>query len=313
MITVNINGGLGNQLFQVFATLAAALRNDDTCYFLHTPKDATGRRATYWKTLLYNLIPMTVLPTNANVQRFMQLPVHRETGFGYNKLPGSTAMNSTPLKLSGYFQSDKYFADVRDEIYAKIQLLEQQKGIRAMFEDSAWFSGGVMTVAMHFRIGDYAHIQEAHPILPLDYYRRALKHVVENVPSSDLYATTAHHDNGNNTHDHASSDVKFNVLIFNQACDNATALEHMRELKADPAFAKRCRFYKVPDMFEDWKQLLLMSVCDHNIIANSTFSWWGAYFNQNPGKIVCYPSTWFGPALKHDTRDLFPAGWVKMQ
>jgi len=53
-------------------------------------------------------------------------------------------------------------------------------------------------------------------------------------------------------------------------------------------------------------------VCDHNIIANSTFSWWGAYLNQNPSKIVCYPGTWFGPALKHDTRDLFPTDWVKM-
>jgi hypothetical protein len=58
--------------------------------------------------------------------------------------------------------------------------------------------------------------------------------------------------------------------------------------------------------------MLLMSVCDHNIIANSTFSWWGAYLNQNPSKIVCYPGTWFGPALKHDTRDLFPTDWVKM-
>ena len=303
MITVLINGGLGNQLFQVFATLAAAIRNDDTCYFLHMPRDATGKRATYWKSLLYNLIPMTVIPTPANVQRFMQLPTFQESGFRYNKIPGKTAMNSTPLKLVGYFQSDKYFADVRDQIYAKIQLREQQQGIKSMFQDSTWFSCGAVTIAMHFRIGDYAHIQEAHPILPLDYYRRALQHILNNVPASDLHNP-----------DVAITSFKFNVLIFNQACDNAVILDHMRELKADPAFAKQCRFYKVPDMFEDWKQMLLMSVCDHNIIANSTFSWWGAYFNQNPGKIVCYPSTWFGPALKnHDTRDLFPADWVRMQ
>ena len=310
MITVLINGGLGNQLFQVFATLAAALHNEDTCYFLHTPRDATGKRATYWNSLLYNLIPMTVIPTPANVKRFLQLPVHQESGFRYNRLPSSTAMNSTPLKLVGYFQSDKYFSDVRDEIYNKIQLREQQQGIKTMFEDSSWFSCGAITIAIHFRIGDYAHIQDKHPILPLEYYRQALKHVMNNVPSSDLYKTNDETATATAT---ATRPVKFNVLIFNQACDNAVILDHMRELKADPEFAYRCRFHKVPDMFEDWKQLLLMSVCDHSIIANSTFSWWGAYFNQNPSKIVCYPGTWFGPALKHDTRDLFPADWVKIK
>jgi hypothetical protein len=289
MITVLINGGLGNQLFQVFATLAAAIRNGDTCYFLHTMRDASGKRATYWNSLFHNLRSMMVLSTQANVQRFMQLPEHQEPSFKCTPLPRQTAMNSTPLKLVGYFQSEKYFADVRDEIYDKLKLLEQQRGVRAMFAESAWFSCGAVTVAMHFRIGDYARIQDAHPILQLEHYRKALKHILDHVH------------------------VHINVLIFNQACDDAIILDHMRQLNADPAFAARCRFHKVPDTFDDWKQMLLMSVCDHNIIANSTFSWWGAYLNQNPDKIVCYPSTWFGPALKkHDTRDLFPSSWVKM-
>ena len=292
MITVLINGGLGNQLFQVFAALAAAIRNGDTCYFLYTMKDASGKRGTYWNTLFHNLRPMTVIANAGNVDRFMKLPTYQEPAFRYSQLPRQTAMNSTPLKLVGYFQSDKYFADVRDEVYDKMQLLEQQRHVRAMFAESVWFSCGVVTVAMHFRIGDYAQIQEAHPILPLEYYKRALKHIMTHVQSVE----------------------KINVLIFNQACDNPVIVDHMQQLRADPAFSARCRFHKVQDMFDDWKQMLLMSVCDYNIIANSTFSWWGAYLNQNPGKIVCYPSTWFGPALKnHDTRDLFPADWVRIQ
>jgi hypothetical protein len=304
MITVLINGGLGNQLFQVFAALGAAIRNNDTCYFLYTIRDASGKRETYWNTLLHYLKPMTVNATQANVQRFRHLPEYQESGFRYSKLPGQTAMNSTPLKLIGYFQSEKYFADVRDEIYDKLQLLEQQRHIRAMFAESSWFSCGCVTIAMHFRIGDYKHIQEVHPILPLEHYRQALKHVMAKLSSSDFCGR----DSSPN-----DNQKKINVLIFNQACDNAVILEHMRALKNDPAFAAQCRFHKVPDMFEDWKQMMLMSVCDHNIIANSTFSWWGAYLNQNPGKIVCYPSTWFGPALKnHDTRDLFPSDWVKI-
>jgi hypothetical protein len=293
MITIAMNGGLGNQLFQVFAALAAAIRNGDTCYFLYTVRDATGKRGTYWNSLFHALKPMTVIATQSNVQRFMQLPVHQELGFHYTPIPRQTAINSTPLRLSGYFQSDKYFADVVGEIYEKLQLLEQQRHIRSMFVESSWFSWGATTVAMHFRIGDYKHIQEAHPILSLDYYKQALRHVVQ-------HALVPHDPPG-----------EINVLIFNQSCDNVVVMNHMKQLSTE--FAPRCRFHKVPDICDDWKQLMLMSVCDHNIVANSTFSWWGAYFNQNPGKIVCCPSAWFGPALKkHDTRDLFPSNWIKI-
>ena len=58
--------------------------------------------------------------------------------------------------------------------------------------------------------------------------------------------------------------------------------------------------------------MLLMSNCNHNLIANSTFSWWGAYFNSNTERKVCYPSVWFGPECRNSTRDLFPENWVKV-
>lgn len=299
MITVLIQGGLGNQLFQVFAAIATAIRNGDTFYFIHTTTDTTGKRGTYWNSLFYSLRPMTVLANINNLQKFMQLPTYKEPMFSYKNLPNNTAANPTPLKLVGYFQSPKYFADVQQEIYEKMQLFEQQKRIQDMFAESVWFSCGVVTIAMHFRIGDYKHIQDAHPILTLDYYKRALNHIINNASLSGCKY---------------DEPVKFNVLIFNQACDNAVILEYMRELKNVPEFSRTCRFYKVQDMFDDWKQMLLMSLCHHNIIANSTFSWWGAYLNQNHDKIVCYPPIWFGPALNnHDTRDLFPANWVKIK
>ena len=68
------------------------------------------------------------------------------------------------------------------------------------------------------------------------------------------------------------------------------------------------------DFIPDWQQMLLMSICNDNIIANSTFSWWGSYFNENPDKIVCYPGVWFGPKLtQNNTVDLFPEDWKKIE
>jgi len=58
--------------------------------------------------------------------------------------------------------------------------------------------------------------------------------------------------------------------------------------------------------------LAIMLGCEHNIIANSSFSWWGAYLNKNPSKIVVAPAEWFGPKLPHDTKDLLPEEWIKI-
>lgn len=58
--------------------------------------------------------------------------------------------------------------------------------------------------------------------------------------------------------------------------------------------------------------MYIMSMCKHNIIANSTFSWWGAWLNNNENKIVIAPSIWFGVAKQLNTKDIIPNGWIKI-
>jgi hypothetical protein len=108
--------------------------------------------------------------------------------------------------------------------------------------------------------------------------------------------------------DRLSTD-RFRVIYFNESQDQSTVNVSIKVLsKTFPNLV-----FVQADLSEDWEQMLLMSVCNHNIIANSSFSWWGAYFNQNPDKLVCYPSTWFGTSLADkDTKDLCPPSWHKV-
>jgi hypothetical protein len=69
-------------------------------------------------------------------------------------------------------------------------------------------------------------------------------------------------------------------------------------------------FERADNTLADWQQMLLMSLCKDNIIANSTFSWWGAYFNTNPTKSVCYPAKWFHPKAGNNIEDLCPNDWT---
>jgi hypothetical protein len=105
------------------------------------------------------------------------------------------------------------------------------------------------------------------------------------------------------------SEHQIKVLCFYQEGDSVEVSQTINRLSSEFDFIV---FQHIDHSIEDWKQLLLMSCCRHNIIANSTFSWWGAYFNERNDKIVCYPSTWFGPKLKHNIKDLFPDTWTKI-
>jgi hypothetical protein len=274
-VSCYLMGGLGNQLFQIFATIAAAIDANVSFVFQYSEILTVGKhRPTYWHSFLEYLRPFTT-----NAFNMYSTPRLVEQGFEYRPI----SIVKTPCHLFGYFQSYLYFEKHFDQIVALIKLKEKQEEVRAK---TSVFKDADVTVSMHFRLGDYVQLQNHHPVMPVTYYIKALKHIVGKCVD---------------TH-------QVRVVYFNEREDQATVDVSVAVLSRTFPWIEFVR----ADIENDWEQMLLMSLCDHNIIANSSFSWWGAYFNSNPYKIVCYPANWFGPdSANKNTRDLFPAQWLR--
>ena len=279
MITCNLMGGLGNQIFQIFATISYAMKSRNQFKFIDKETlggGSTTLRYTFWNSFFANLKPFLT-------STFPALHVIREKGFQYKELLVLEMMNRDVL-LSGYFQSYKYFQENYEPICRIIGLGKMKTELLLSLD----LMGKSLekTISMHFRLGDYKKIPEYHPIATYEYYEGALTHIQKEKPHDD-----------------------FTIYFF---CEDGDLEEvQMTVDKLTKRFHRYC-FVRGDNTLADWQQMLLMSCCHHNIIANSSFSWWGAYFNSHDDKIVCYPSVWFGPSANHDTSDLCPPEWIKI-
>jgi hypothetical protein len=285
MITCNLEGGLGNQLFKIYTTISCAMKNQNSFFFLniYELKNAITERHTYWDTFLVSLKPF--LKDKNILQNVIFI---KETTFTYRPVKIQYDQNVTMKMLIGYFQSPKYFEYYSTIIYRllkidsfKIQLTEQYSNL----------INNDLPVSMHFRLGDYKTLPDYYVILKEDYYKRALKALLEIVQTNKVFVKKVLYF----CEDQDIEDVQ-NIILILQLEFPEIIFE-----RADPAL-------------EDWEQLILMSLCRYNIIANSTFSWWGAYLNTYRHKKVIYPNSWFGDKTRetHDTCDLFPEDWIKM-
>ena len=294
IITCNIMGGLGNQLFQIATTIAYAIRMK--CVFLFPYSiEVFKNRLSYWHSFLSSLRSFTTenLKFGRTNTDLNYLPKYPERGFPFTPIPAF----DRSVFLQGYFQSYLYFEKEKDAFFKYIRLREQQEKVRAFYSD--YFPENTVTISMHFRIGDYQFLPEYHPILPFAYYQRALDLLLSKVSDSSVYNNKPIH-----------------ILYFCEKGDHEKVQDILESLAYDRERVSLLIFH-VEDNMEDWQQMLMMSLCDHHIIANSTFSWWGAYFHyhrvpmENP--MILYPSLWFGPALKEKVvSDLFPKDWIKI-
>ena len=245
MITCSLMGGLGNQLFQIFATVSYSIKSGNQYLFLNT-KFTPGctQRHTYWDTILYKL--NSSLYEQHNIP---QVTLIEEQGFPFNDFSIELFKNKDTC-LHGYFQSEKYFKNNYSQIYHLLDIDNQKEQVIELYKNTNESKTTIKldnTISIHFRLGDYKKLQHFHPIMQYDYYKNSLLFIQD----KDMDIT--------------------GILFFCEDDDINDVMETINKLKIA---LPNMHFIRASNLLKDWEQLLLMSCCKHNIIANSSYSWW---------------------------------------
>ena len=256
MITCLLQGGLGNQMFQIATTTALSLRNNDiACFDIDGHRvGLQGRDATNYKTNIHRNLLDYKLDTNI---------VFNQNGHHYEEIP-----YQENLKLVGYFQSEKYFEDYKEYI---LKLFEPTEEILKYINNKYGDILSKNTCSINVRHGDYLRFPNHHPVCSVKYYEESLKHF---------------------------NDTTFLIFSDNMNWCKSTFIGN--------------NFIFIEGE-EDYIDLYLISMCKNNIIANSSFSWWGSWLNKNENKKIIAPSVWFGQTLSTlNTNDMYTDKMIKI-
>jgi len=260
-------GGLGNQMFIVAATIALARQwGMDPVFEDKDYSQSVTSRGTYWDSIFKNLVRLPVAA-------FRSIPWTR---CKEDDLPAPvdtvSTKPTTETKVEGYFQDYRYFEDARDELWK----IWDVPALRARAGSTR--TPGVVEIGVHFRMGDYKRLQYAHPLLPDSYYEHAILR---------LY----------------TSNERFLVFCENEDLDCVRQRMQyiLQNIGIDPE-STTVEFFSSGSDIED---MMRLSLCDKIVVANSTFSWWSAWFNGSDQVVI--PEQWF----YHRTPDgLRYPGWI---
>lgn len=295
MIIVRLRGGLGNQLFQFAAAHSLAVHN------------GVVLKADLYTYTKHPLRKYELHNFNINLLEAGRGEVHEFTGKNFLERYLNKKSNyfyspkvfaqphyhfyedffslPVPLYLSGYWQSEKYFSNVASEIRKMVTPVKPLDQQNADIVSRARESN---SVAIHIRRSDYTKPGFFTPV-NLDYYSRALDIINKKIASPQFYIF--------------SDDIDWSRQQFAHL-SNATFVDHNKGA-------------------DSYKDLLVMSACRNQVIANSTFSWWAAWLNDFKDKMVIAPQTWFHntyltkkepvyPCRFYNTKDLIPSTWTRL-
>jgi len=288
MIYLRLYGGLGNQMFQYAFGYALSKKYDkrlviETNYFSENTKLCTPRS---FELDVYKITSqITKLPFFAHskilVKIFQKFPVFNifskvkyfpEKSFTYNDI---LIKPSLDYFFDGYWQSFKYFEEYREEllqVFSNISVDPINAALMSRISNNN-------SISVHIRRGDYVTNNIAsshHGTCSLDYYRDAIN-----------YFQSLHKD----------------------ACFFVFS-DEPQWAKDNIVFPPTTTFINHNTGKNSYLDMHLMSKCRHNIIANSSFSWWAAWLNSNDHKIVIAPMKWFNTEV--DTTDLIPPTWIRL-
>jgi hypothetical protein len=271
-------GRLGNQMFQHAAVKGIARhRGFEYCI---PPEKSDIQIDNYGLLEAFEI-------ANVDHIKFLHKPVIQESHFHFDEDLFNKCQDN--CNILGFFQSEKYFKHVDNEIREDYSF--KKEWLNPCLEFMSQFDGQEV-LFLHVRRGDpnltdkrgfkwaYVNIQDQHPVQPLEYYEKALLHFPEDMP----------------------------VLVFSDSiewCKEQEIFKPDRFMFSEPE-DKYCDGALVP-----YVDLCLMSLCSHAIIANSSMSWWGAWLQKNPNKKIIAPKMWFGPSYSsNNTKDLYCDDWI---
>jgi hypothetical protein len=291
MVIIKISGGLGNQLFQY--ALGVSLEESFGFNVKYDLQDFNieGARKFDLGEFVGDLAIASreEIVLNYNWVEKIKFQIAKIFGFpfGFKRLKYYLERNfqfdanvfslSGHIYLSGYWQSEKYFINHRMKLLECIKISDSDLPENLKYLNQIRSSN---SVSIHVRRGDYISNPQAKSIYAscdLGYYEKAIQHLSTQFEDLTFFVF--------------SDDMEWVTTHFSK-------FERMVFVNVN----------LVDTAFEDLK---LMSHCKHNIIANSTFSWWAAWLNKNAGKVVIAPNSWYTQKWRNST-NLVPADWLRL-
>lgn len=292
MIITQLNGGLGNQMFQYALAKVLATQNNDDLYldlspFTDTKNGDTPR--TYGLSIfgINNPECSTYDRIRLGDENPILKMINRTLGTSFDTTPSSLVKERQhafdpkvlelkgDLYLRGFWQSEKYFLKYRDLILETFSFKKKlsKKSVELLKKIEIRNS-----ISVHVRRGDYANnpsTKKYHGLCGLGYYRRAVA-LIKKLSINPTY------------------------FVFS---DDPEWCKSNLELPGKTIFVSHNKGS------HSWEDMRLMSACKHHIIANSSFSWWGAWLSRYPDKIVIAPKKWVADP-RVQMPDIIPEGWV---